>query len=169
MSARLHLRALLVAATCLTSPAAAHDGPPYPIVVDEELGGHLISVWADPDVGLGTFYLYVEQAEGAHVEIEVEPTDDHLPGAVYEAVPAEEDAPYQLVGEVDFDRRGEWEVRFIMDGLGGSEVRALVVDVTPPGAGRIDLLWFLFPFVAVGFLWIKVLLKRRELQRTSLS
>jgi len=168
MSALHRISALVLTAACLAAPAAAHDGPPYPVVVDEELGGHLVSVWADPDVGQGTFYLYVDSPDEARVEIEVEPADDHAPEAIYETVVAEDAAPYQFVGLVDFDRRGEWEVRLILDGLSGSAVRELVVDVTPPGAGRIDLLWFLLPFVAVGFLWIKVLVKRRELQRTSL-
>ena len=46
---RLLLAAL--AAALATSTAAAHDGPPYPILVDEALDGWTLSVWADPDVG----------------------------------------------------------------------------------------------------------------------
>ncbi|HEX2163472.1 MAG TPA: hypothetical protein VHM02_05945, partial [Thermoanaerobaculia bacterium] len=45
------------AAVLAALPAAAHEGPPYPIVVDRPAGPVLLSVWADPDVGTGTFHV----------------------------------------------------------------------------------------------------------------
>jgi len=39
------------------------------------------------------------------------------------------------------------------------------VEVTPPGLGTIDLLWFLFPFLGIAFLWTKALLRRRPWSR----
>src|SRR5215510_7571836 len=35
---------------------SAHEGPPYPIMVDKMIGPCLVSVWADPDVGIGTYF-----------------------------------------------------------------------------------------------------------------
>jgi hypothetical protein len=46
-------------------PARAHEGPPFPIVVDQRRGNHLVSIWADPDVGTGLVYVVVEAASGA--------------------------------------------------------------------------------------------------------
>ncbi len=147
-----------------------HDGPPYPILVDEPLGGRIVSIWADPDVGVGTFYFYVDPRPTADdsppLDITVAPADDHAPEATFAAAPAKSSEPFQLVGEVDFDRRGTWNVRFAYGATDAREEFHLPVEVTPPGAGRIDLIWFLAPFLLISFLWIKVFLKRREIART---
>ena len=50
----LALLLLLIPAT-----ARAHDGPPFPILVDQKVGPCMISVWTDPDVGTGTFFVIV--------------------------------------------------------------------------------------------------------------
>ena len=162
MSLRLALGAALLAA--LAAPAAAHDGPPFPVLVDEDWAGHVVSVWADPDVGVGTFYVYVEPepAAGVTLDVVVQPADARLEPARHAAVTADERQPYQLLAETEFDRRGDWVATF--EFRAGDEVhrRELDVEVTPPGAGRIDLIWFLSPFLIVAFLWGKVLLVRRE-------
>lgn len=168
----LHRPLALAAVLALTAGvASAHDGPPYPVLVDRDLAGHVVSIWADPDVGIGTFYVYVSDVEAGDpvLRISVWPTDEHKSEAAFTAVPAEEDEPFQLVGEVDFDRRGEWEARFHFEGRDGSDEVTLPIDVTPPGAGTIDLIWFLGPFLALAFLWVKVFLKRREMMRPSYS
>jgi hypothetical protein len=36
------------------------------------------------------------------------------------------------------------------------------VEATPPGYGRWDLLLYLFPFLGVGFLWLKAFLRGRR-------
>jgi len=159
-----------VAALLLASAPSAHDGPPYPILVDEPVAGSVVSIWADPDVGVGTFYLYVVAAEGREpslpdVDIAVRPVDGHAGEQVFGAVVADEDEPFQLVGETDFDRRGDWEVRFLFEDGGERAELAKTVDVTPPGLGKIDLLWYLSPFLALGFLWVKVFLARRALAK----
>jgi len=155
---------------CAALPCRAHDGPPYPILVDEPLAGLTLSIWADPDVGIGTFYFYLDplrdSEEPTDVRIAVRPADGQLEEAFFDAEPAPKRAPYQMVGEVDFAFRGPWEVRFLLDGPRGRGERALEVDVTPPGLGRIDLLWFLSPFLALAFLWVRVVLKKREHSRS---
>src|SRR5690606_18304045 len=44
--------------------ANAHEGPPFPVLLDEPAGDVLVSVWADPDIGDATFYIIVETPEG---------------------------------------------------------------------------------------------------------
>jgi hypothetical protein len=163
--------AVAASVALLARPARAHDGPPYPILVDEPLAGRVISIWADPDVGVGTFYIYVDgenARERCRLDIGVTPADEHQGEQVFAAVPAEPGEPFQLFGEVDFDRVGEWEVRFVLEATDGKAELRLPVDVTPPGLGRIDFIWYLSPFAAVAFLWVKVFLKRRENARESL-
>ena len=145
----------------------AHDGPPYPILVDERVAARTLSVWADPDVGEGTFYLYVEDANArpmpaSAVRICVQPSDGRLPEACEAAEPAPEGAPYQHMALVPFDRRGPWRVRFLIDSPEGSGEVATEVEVTPPGLGKIDLLWFVLPFLVFGLIWAKAFLARRE-------
>ena len=56
---KARLRTLLPAAVLLLACGArvrAHEGPPYPILVDKTLGPCVVSVWSDPDVGTGTFF-----------------------------------------------------------------------------------------------------------------
>ena len=47
---RLALAAWLLSAGPMR--ALAHEGPPYPIIVNKSAGPCVLSVWADPDVGI---------------------------------------------------------------------------------------------------------------------
>ncbi len=164
MSARAWLP--VVFAALLARPAAAHDGPPYPILVDEPILGAKLSVWADPDVGVGTFYLYFEDAEDGFspppIRVGVRPLDEQREERSFEAAVPGEKAPYGRIAEVEFDHRGPWRVRFLLDETPGQRELALDVDVTPPGLGAFNLIWFLSPFLAVGLLWAKVVLSKRS-------
>jgi hypothetical protein len=158
--------ALLLA---LASPAPAHEGPPYPILVDETVGPYVLSVWADPDVGVGTFHVLLDPPAGAalpggtKVEIWVQPADGRIAEARFEARPARRSGGEQHDAEVEFATEERWRARFVLEGdAGGGEI-ATEVDVTPPGLGGLDLVWYAAPFAAVGFLWIKALLRRRNL------
>ena len=170
---RIIAPALLLLA--LQSGASAHDGPPFPVAVDQPLAGQNISIWADPDVGIGTFYVYVEPASAAEallpVTIHAVPDDPRWSEAETELVPADPEAPYQLIGEVPFEARGMWKVEFAP---GSGEPFELEIEVTPPGSlGPIDILWFAFPFLAIGFLWVKGMMRHRAhdraLQQTATS
>lgn len=156
----------LAPALVLVAPALAHDGPPFPILVDEAFGDRTLSVWADPDVGVGTFYLYLpEEKDGSAssdtpIRLIVRPTDGRLPDAEHLAEPADEDAPYQRIVYADFDDRGMWNVRFILQDRDLPAELATEVDVTPPGTGKFAVLWFLTPFLLVAFLWAKAMHQR---------
>lgn len=127
-------------------------------------------MWADPDVGTGTFFLYLDgetaRETPCEIQLGVVPADGRLEEAFFDAEPADEGEPFQMVCETEFDARGSWQVRFVLEGPRRSGEVSVDVEVTPPGLGRIDLLWFLSPFLALAFLWVKVVLKRREYARS---
>ncbi|HEX8293582.1 MAG TPA: hypothetical protein VF570_17600, partial [Pyrinomonadaceae bacterium] len=71
---RLRLGRLLTSfalALACAARAGAHEGPPYPILVDKNLGPSVASVWADPDVGTGTFFVILEPRQGDTLPEEV--------------------------------------------------------------------------------------------------
>jgi len=159
-------RALLALALC-TATAAAHDGPPYPIFVDEPLGGWTVSVWTDPDVGTGTFYYYLEPPPGAdpdsvRIEVSAFPSDDPTARVEGLSVPAEPGEPFQQFGTLDFHHRETWPTHFVLRAT-DDPARVLGelgwdLEVTPPGLGTVDILWFAFPFLALGAIWLRALL-----------
>ena len=58
----------VAAALCAyRTPAQAHEGPPFPIIVDEPLGPYVVSVWTDPDIGTGTFFVVLEPVGDARL------------------------------------------------------------------------------------------------------
>ncbi len=166
----MSVRLVLLATVLLAPLAAAHDGPPYPILVDGSVGGRTLSVWADPDVGEGTFYLYLPDEEDApqpelSVRIHVRPLDGGPGETTVDAARAPAGRPYQRTALVDFPRRGTWSVRVALESPAGEDGVALDVEVTPPGFGKLDLLWFTAPFLLLGFVWLKVFLRRRSHER----
>ncbi|MET0646060.1 MAG: hypothetical protein ABW208_05515 [Pyrinomonadaceae bacterium] len=166
---RSRLKSLLTAAALLlvcTTRAAAHEGPPYPILVDKSLGPSVASVWGDPDVGTGTFFIILEPAPGdtlpedIKVEIAVQPVGGRLAEAVHAAEREGVRGRVQYKAEVPFDAEGPWHVRVrLQSSRGGGEISA-DVEVTPPGLGRWDLLIYLFPFLLIGALWLRAVTKR---------
>jgi hypothetical protein len=170
VSARLVRLALAVGLLLLVGPAraVAHEGPPYPILVDQTLGPCVVSVWADPDVGTGTFFVIVEPAAAGHlpddvrVEVGVRPLSGRLPEAVYTAARDGVRVPAQYKAEVPFDAEELWRVRLLLQSSQGGGEAFTDVEVTPPGYGRWDLLIYLLPFVAVGLLWLRAITRGRS-------
>jgi hypothetical protein len=162
---RLLTTAVLVLAC--SARAAAHEGPPYPVLVDKSLGPSVASVWADPDVGTATFFVILEPPAGGalpediQVEVGVRPADGRLAEAVHAARREGVRGRVQYKAEVPFDAEGTWHVRVMLRSpRGGGEIAA-DVEVTPPGLGRWDLLVYLLPFAAVGVLWLRAVAGRR--------
>jgi hypothetical protein len=150
------------------SPTRAHEGPPYPIIVDKSLGPSVASVWADPDVGTGTFFVILEPTRGGalpeemKVEIGVRPSDGRLAEVVHAAEREGVRGRVQFKAEVPFDAEGPWHVRVVLQSAGGGDEVSTEVEVTPPGLGRWDLLIYLLPFVAVGVLWLRAVVAKRK-------
>jgi hypothetical protein len=150
---------------CCCRTATAHEGPPYPILVDEPIHGYLVSLWGDPDVGTGTFYVIFEADDSTgipsdlpRVELWVQPVTGRLDKVTY---PAHIDRPQQFLSEPEFDRQEMWTVGVAMHFPDGQAHELVTqVEVTPPGYGRWDLVIYLVPFLLFGGLWCLSLLRR---------
>jgi hypothetical protein len=148
--------------------ASAHEGPPYPILVDKMIGPCVVSVWADPDVGIGTYFIILDPPQGGTlpedvtVEIGVHPVSGRLAEARYKAEREALRNRTQFKAEIPFDAEERWLTRILLKSSQGGGEATVEVDVTPPGYGRWDLLLYLFPFLAVGFLWLKAFLRAQD-------
>jgi hypothetical protein len=144
--------------------ASAHEGPPFPLFVDKSLGPYVVSVWADPDVGTGTFIIVPGLPQGGalpdevKVQVCVRPASNRLNEACYTA--ERDRAQYKIA--VPFESREIWCVRIVLQSSLGNGEATTDVEVTPPGLGRWDLLLYLFPFIAIGFIWLRAMLKGRS-------
>jgi hypothetical protein len=153
--------------------ASAHEGPPYPILVDKMIGPCVVSVWADPDVGVGTFFIILDTPRGGTlpeavtVEIGVRPVSGRLAEARYNAERESLRDRTQFKAEIHFDAQERWLTRILLKSSQGGGEETVEVEVTPPGYGRWDLLLYLFPFLAVGFLWLKAFLRGRRRDKSA--
>ena len=152
---------------------AAHDGPPFPIVSNRASGPYVVSVWTDPDTtddgtAGGQFWVML-QAQGGEPPpaatraiVAIRPLDRE--GARREA-PSEpiDENPGRQFAAVVMDHEGRFAVEVTVEGpLGEAAVSAEVdatYDTRPP---PIMLLLYLFPFVLVGLLSLRLLRRRRE-------
>jgi hypothetical protein len=154
----------------LPFPIHAHEGPPYPVLVDKVAGPCIVSVWADPDVGTGTFLIYVEPLPGKRVprdlqvDVAVRPVSGRLPEATTRAERENLSDREQFKALVEFDAQEYWDVRVLLHSAAGDGEAAMQVEVTPPGYGRWDLLIYLLPFLAVGFLWLRAFMRNRSVK-----
>lgn len=151
----------------LASRCAAHTGPPYAVLVDAPIPGGLVSVWADPDVGTGTFYVMIERTgdtAGASfdpaVEIRVRPANARLPWATYRGERQALDR-IQFLATPAFDREERWsvQVRIAPPGQVPHEW-SLEVEATPDGIGPGFLVLYMVPFLLFGGLWGRRLLRK---------
>jgi hypothetical protein len=149
-------------------PALAHQGPPFPILDDQRAGPYIASVWTDPDVGTGTFFVILEAPKGqrlpatTRVRIGLQPVSKRLREVIYEAKPQKVEDGARYFTTAPLDKEEMWRVRVLLDGSeGGGELKA-EVEATPDGTlGPLGALIYLVPFLGVGFLWLKAALRRR--------
>jgi hypothetical protein len=164
--------AALLGATAWTivpvGSAAGHSGPPFPIVVDERVGPHRVSIWGDPDVGVGTFYVILEAGSEAAasedfvVAVAARPSSGRLGERRYQAVRDATEERVQFTAQVEFDREEMWDLRFSVRSASAAGEIGRQVEVTPAGFGPLDLALYLFPFAAVALLWIRAVFARRD-------
>jgi hypothetical protein len=98
------------------------------------------------------------------VNVAINPSDRPGPPNVASAEPVASDPSHRFAALV-MDHEGRFHVRVTIDGpLGHAEVEADVdatYDLRPP---PLMIAVYLIPFVLVGFLWLKLLLRRRRLR-----
>lgn len=147
----------------------AHEGPPFPLFVDQKVDRYVVSVWTDPDVGTALFFVIVNGQEvpaDFHVQIGVQPVSGRLPEVFYPAVRENVQGRVQYQSQVQFDAQELWRVRVqLQSAQSGNAETVATVEATPPGYGRWDLLIYLLPFLAVGLLWAIAMI-RKVRQRT---
>lgn len=152
----------------LSTPAKAHNGPPFPIIENKKVGPCIVALWTHPDVGTGAFYVFVEAAPGSaipddlKIEIGVQPVSGRLSEVVYAAQQVKSRGPVQYNAQAEFDRQELWRVRLVLQSSQGSGEATAQVEVTPPGFGRWDLLLYLLPFLLVAFLWFRGISRARR-------
>lgn len=161
----------------LEARVSAHSGPPYPIVSNRALGAYRVSIWTDPDTTdngqpAGQFWIELEPADGhtaipagTEATVAIRPLDREGPAREGRADPVKGKAARQFVALL-MDHEGPFAVRLTVDGPLGRAVVDSRVDATydlRPARWLIAL--YLFPFVALGALWGKVLMRRRRAKR----
>jgi hypothetical protein len=146
----------------------AHEGPPFPIIVDQRVGPCIVSVWTDPDVGDSTFFVIVNAPPGAaipadlKVQLGVQPTSGRLAEVVTETQREDQRDQVQYKAVVFLDAQEMWRVRVVLKSAHGGGEASATVEATPPGYGRWDLLIYLLPFVAIAVLWLRAVIRRRS-------
>ena len=63
---------------------------------------------------------------------------------------------------VNFDVQEQWRVRVKLSSSKGVDETMAFVEPTPQGFGRWDLLLYLLPFLAIGFLWLRAFATKRH-------
>ena len=164
----LHTIAIVLLVVLSSSISSAHDGPPFPIVVDQRVGPCVISVWTDPDIGEGSFFVVVHALPSKPipndltVQISVQPTSGRLQEATYTAVREDLSGQVQYKAMVKFDVQETWRVRITLQTPHVTGEAEAFVEPTPEGLGRWDLLIYLLPFLGIGFLWLRAFLKTKR-------
>jgi len=167
----------IVGLLCAGVSVHAHNGPPYPIVSNRIAGSYSISVWTDPDTtddgrAAGQFWIVVDPGDNTRqvpadtrASVTIRPLDREGPALSARAEPVNGAVGRQF-GVLLMDHEGPYEVRVTVEGpMGHAEVDSRV-DATydlRPSRGLIAL--YLFPFIAIGALWAKVLVRRRQVQK----
>ena len=152
----------------LALPAHAHNGPPFPIIVDQKTGPCKISVWTHPDIGTGTFFVMVDPLPGASVpsdlkvRLGIQPVSSRLPEVFYDTQREKQRDQVQFNAVVDFDRQDFFRVRIQLESSAGNGEAVSQVEATPQGFGRWDLLFYLSPFLFLGVVLLRGILRRRK-------
>lgn len=170
---------LLCAFIMLGAPSIcrAHSGPPFPILTDAVRGPYLISIWTDPDTtdnGTpgGQFWIVIGAADkrqalasDTRATVAVRPSTPSPASRSGEhsvrTEPVRGDITNQF-GAVLMDHEGPYVVHVEVSGSMGQAVAEAMVEATYDlRPAPYMLIWYLLPFLAVGFLWTRLLLRRR--------
>jgi hypothetical protein len=155
-------------------PASAHNGPPFPIIENKKIGPCIFALWTHPDVGTGAFYVFVEPSPGSalpddlQIKIGVQPVTGRLPERFYDAGRVKSRGQAEFNAMADFDRQELWRVHLVVQSSQGGGEATAQVEVTPPGFGRWDLLFYLLPFLIVALLWLRGILRMKRRKRARL-
>jgi len=171
--ARPALVGLAIVLAAWQTIAHAHSGPPYPIVEDRTVGAYQVSLWTDPDATddqspAGKFWVTLRAAQGGQsipadtrVDVSIRPLDRPGGERTMRAEPINRETGRQFAALL-MDHEGPFAVHVAIDGALGSGTVDSNVDATydlRPRPALIGL--FVLPFVLIGIVWGKLLIKRR--------
>ena len=172
MNARVRCCACAAALIASTASLRGHDGPPYPIVSDRQTGPYIVSVWTDPDTtddgsAGGQFWVRLHPARKAaalppdtRAAVLVKPLDRAGPERREAASPVRGDVTNQFAALV-MDHEGRFAVHVEIDGpLGSARVESSVDATYDLRPSRSMFVWYLAPFVLIGLLWGRLLIRR---------
>ena len=171
---RLHRSFYKICVMCgfllvVTRSTSAHEGPPFPLFVDQKVDRYVVSVWTDPDVGTALFFVIVNDKDlpgDLRVQIGVQPMSGRLAEVFYPAERENIQGRVQYKSQVQFDAQEIWRVRVQLQSVqSGNAETVATVEATPPGYGRWDLLIYLLPFLAVGLLWAMAIVRKVRQRR----
>jgi hypothetical protein len=138
---------------------------------NRKIGPMTVTVWSNPDVGTGSFFVIVDPPKGASVpsdmkvQVAVQPVSRRLPEKSYGAWREKLLDRVEFKTLVPFDKEETWRIRVLLSSSQFSGETDADVPVTPTLLGRWDLLLFLLPFLGIGFLWYKAVSARLERRR----
>jgi hypothetical protein len=161
-------------AICASLPAWAHIGPPYPIMQDRKIGMLTVSVWANPDVGTGSFFIVIDPPKGSSVpsdikvQVAVQPVSGRMPEKTYDAWHEKLRNRVEFKALVPFDKEEMWRIRIRLASAEATGETQTDVSVTPTLLGRWDLLLFLLPFLGIAALWLKAVSATRSRRKKRL-
>ncbi len=162
------LTLIVVSCLILSSLAAAHNGPPFPIVVDQQVGSCKISIWTHPDIGTGTFFVLVDPLPGKSVpndlkmDIGIQPMSGRLAEVLYPMQRDSNRGEVQYNATVDFDRQDFFRVRVRLQSATVNGEAVSKVEATPAGFGKWDLLFYVSPFLIVAAMFYRGIRKKRK-------
>jgi hypothetical protein len=155
----------------------AHSGPPFPIVTDQQVGAYRLTVWTDPDAtddqtAAGRFWVTVDtEPKGrpvpasTQVTVSIKPIDRTGVERSAQAVPIKGDVQRQYTALL-LDHEGRYGIHVAVDGaLGKADVDAYTDATYDLRPRPILTVIFVLPFLLVGFVWGKLLIKRRAHRR----
>lgn len=148
-----------------TPLASAHEGPPYPLFLDRQVDRYVVSVWTDPDVGAGQFFVILDPKSAElpadlRVQVGIMPVSGRSPEAFYTGTRENLRGQIQYRAEVQLDAEELFQVRVRLESAQGNSETIATVEATPPGYGRWDLLVYVMPFVAIGLLWAIAMIRK---------
>jgi hypothetical protein len=157
----------------------AHSGPPFPILSDHVAGAYQISIWTDPDAtddrsAGGKFWVMLQSAvqtsagrsvpAATRVNVVIKPLDRDGGEVSARAEPVNGEAGRQFAALL-MDHEGPFGVHVTVEGpLGRADVQASADATYDLRPRPILIALFVLPFVLVGFVWGKLLIRRRMLR-----
>ncbi len=148
--------------------ALAHTGPPFVVVSERRVGPYTATVWADPDVGAGTFIVEAASGdtplpEGSSVTVSARPGDAAGGEVSGTAERQQTNGGRVFIATLPLASEGAWEARVVLDGPAGRGEAVFPLLVTPAIEGWVTTLICTLPFIGLGIAWLAGLwLQRRK-------